>query len=202
MPTGYTAKLYEGEQVTFPQFAMECARAFGALIEMRDQAPGVPIPDEFKPSPFYAEQHEKAKARIAEVSAWNLETAQRESQAAYDAEVARNAELDAQRSERRIRYEAMLAEAEAWQPPTEEHAGLKDFMVQQLRESIDFDCKPWSEIVDEPVRLPGVTFKGRELEKARADAARAVKYMDEEAERAKGRTEWVRALRASLPSES
>lgn len=33
MPTGYTAKIHDGGSRTFPEFALECARAFGALIQ-------------------------------------------------------------------------------------------------------------------------------------------------------------------------
>ena len=34
MPTGYTIDLYEGKEVTFEEFVMKCARAFGALISV------------------------------------------------------------------------------------------------------------------------------------------------------------------------
>ena len=34
MPTGYTAALYEGKNQTFKEFATQCARAFGACIDM------------------------------------------------------------------------------------------------------------------------------------------------------------------------
>ena len=36
MPTGYTADIYEGNDVSFRDFALKCARAFGACIEQRD----------------------------------------------------------------------------------------------------------------------------------------------------------------------
>lgn len=37
MPTGYTASVQEGKVTEFRDFAMECARAFGALVMMRDE---------------------------------------------------------------------------------------------------------------------------------------------------------------------
>jgi hypothetical protein len=52
MPTGYTAKLMEEGQ-SFPEFAMRCARNFGALIMMRDESLDVPIPEQFEPSDYY-----------------------------------------------------------------------------------------------------------------------------------------------------
>ena len=39
MPTGYTAELMEKGQ-DFPTFVLCCARAFGACIELRDDAHG------------------------------------------------------------------------------------------------------------------------------------------------------------------
>lgn len=38
MPTGYTSKLYEGEEQTFEEFLLTCARAF-SHIELRDNPP-------------------------------------------------------------------------------------------------------------------------------------------------------------------
>jgi hypothetical protein len=36
MPTGYTAGILDGKINTFPEFATECMKAFGACIHMRD----------------------------------------------------------------------------------------------------------------------------------------------------------------------
>ena len=58
MPTGYTAAIADG--VTFEQFALNCARAFGALIDMRDEPSDAPIPERFEPSNY----HEKKIAEI------------------------------------------------------------------------------------------------------------------------------------------
>ena len=55
MPTGYTATLMEKGQ-TFQEFIMGCARAFGALIEMRDSPNDAPIPDKFEPSDYHAKR--------------------------------------------------------------------------------------------------------------------------------------------------
>jgi hypothetical protein len=38
MPTGYTAMIEEREDVTFREFALTCARAFGACIMQRDNS--------------------------------------------------------------------------------------------------------------------------------------------------------------------
>ena len=61
MPTGYTARLCDGEQ-TFKDFAMLCARACGALIEMREDPMDAPIPEKIKRSSYYDEALSKAVA--------------------------------------------------------------------------------------------------------------------------------------------
>ena len=56
MPTGFTCDIKDG--ITFERFALNCARAFGALINMRDDSLDAEIPDEIKPS----DHHVKALA--------------------------------------------------------------------------------------------------------------------------------------------
>jgi hypothetical protein len=38
------------------------------------------------------------------------------------------------------RYQAMLLEVQAWEPGADELAPLKNFMLEQIQESIRFDC--------------------------------------------------------------
>lgn len=52
----------DNENFTFPEFAMRCARNFGALIMMRDEPLDAPIPEKFEPSGYYKKEYEKAKA--------------------------------------------------------------------------------------------------------------------------------------------
>ena len=83
MPTGYTLDLYDGKDITFEEFALRCARAFGALISMRDEPIDAPIPERFEPSDYHLKELEKAKKRLKEVKKWNEETAEQEAVRAY-----------------------------------------------------------------------------------------------------------------------
>lgn len=196
MPTGYTADLHDGKEVTFPEFVLSCARAFGALITMRDSPMDAPIPDEFPPSPWYAEHLAKSEAKLAELRAMTPNAADVAAQAAYDLSLTEWKKAVAQAEARRERYEAMLAEVEAWQPPTAEHQGLKDFMVQQLIESIDHDCSMnyWPR----PNRLHGSEWLEQQIARAERSVEQDRKSYVEEVERSEGRTAWVKALRESL----
>lgn len=51
MPTAYTADIAKG--ITFKQYAMNCARAFGALIDLRDKPANCEIPDVVYPSDYH-----------------------------------------------------------------------------------------------------------------------------------------------------
>lgn len=53
MPTGYTVGIADGKITTFEQYAMTCARAFGALVMMRDDPFDAPIPEEIKVADYY-----------------------------------------------------------------------------------------------------------------------------------------------------
>lgn len=56
MPTGLTNPIYEGrENFTFEDFAMRCARNFGAFVDLRDEPLDmeIDIDKHFQPSGYY-----------------------------------------------------------------------------------------------------------------------------------------------------
>lgn len=56
MPTGYTHGVQDGTVTEFRDFALICARAFGATILMRDDPMDAPIPDEFQSSTYHLDR--------------------------------------------------------------------------------------------------------------------------------------------------
>lgn len=115
MPTGHTAKLYDGEDQSFQDFALGCARSFGALITMRDEPADAPIPESFEPDPdsYYARAVKRDTERLAELRSMTLEEARRQAQAERDAIIERNRQWQAESDARRKRYQAMLERAKA-----------------------------------------------------------------------------------------
>lgn len=200
MPTGYTSDLYEGKDVDFPDFVMTCARAFGATITMRDEPLDAPIPDEFPPSSYNQQRLAEARQRLAEVRAWTDEDAEAAARGSHEANHAAWERSVQEKNERQARYTAMLAKVQAWLPPTSEHESLKKFMAEQLTESIRCDCTTW----DPPTAMSGAEFRAAQEQKALRDIDYHTAEHVKEVERAAERTEWVRALRASLglPSAS
>ena len=196
MPTGYTASIKGG--IDFKTFALDCARAFGACVTLRDEpAGGDRIPAVFEPSEYHLKAAEAARSELAALE--TMGTSELESKATKEWE---NSEMHRQErlaEKRKLRgaYESMLSKVNSWTPPTMEHDGLKVFMQKQIRESIEWDCNEHYDIT------PAARVTGSEwATKRRAKLALDIEYHEREhaaeVSRAEGRTAWVRALRDSL----
>ena len=196
MSTGYTADIAKG--ISFPEFAMRCARAFGALVLMRDDSMDEPIPDEFKPSTFYNEELEKATKRLLELENMTPVEAFIQSNQEYERESSRRT---AKLEEERIlldKYNAMLEQVRAWTPPTPDHQGLKDFMIQQIKSSIDFDSTAGYYKNNPALLLSGEDWLKKEKGRVQQDIEYHRKALQEEIERTNGRNQWIKDLRDSL----
>ena len=196
MPTGYTANVQDGTITDFSAFAMHCARAFGALITMRDDPMDAPIPDEFLPSDYYARSLEADEAELIRLEGLSGDEITAEHAAAIIAHAKSRDDSLATKATHKARYEAMLSQVKSWEAPTPDHVELKSFMAKQLTESIDFDCRDYSFYHAE---LPPVTeWQEERLIAARKSVERSRKSMAEEIERCANRSQWVRDLLASL----
>jgi hypothetical protein len=56
MPTGYTDGVQDGTVKTLKEYALICARAFGATITMRDAPLDIAIPEKFEQSEYYSKK--------------------------------------------------------------------------------------------------------------------------------------------------
>ena len=196
MPTGYTAAIIDG--IDFKTFAMNCARAFGACVMLRDEQPGGDIiPDSFAPSSYHAEKLEQAKRDLVALDAMTPEELEKCATEAY--ETTEGYRLDALKMKvnQRALYEAMLEKVSAWTPPTEEHKGMKTFMADQITQSIDFDCSG-SYYETPTARMTGAEWKQERSRTLVSDLEYHAKEDAAEQARAAGRTKWVQELRASL----
>jgi len=132
MPTGYTSNIYENKDVSFEDFVLTCALAFGACFHQRDD-----------------NMRDKPKLRELDIK-YHLDALERAKNnkipTKVEFEALRKEEIDEAHADMnkyanlRERYESMLQKAESWNPPTPKHDGLKKFMIQQLEDSIKFDC--------------------------------------------------------------
>lgn len=194
MPTGYTAAIKDG--ISFEKYAMDCARAFGACVTLRDK-PSEPIPDEFQPSDYHAKAAQAARGKLAELMALTPEQRERKAVEAWNQAEERRLERLQDRTNTRNAYEAMLAKVKAWEPPTPAHLELHRFMQSQIEQSIEFDCSGDYGTTPSP-RLSGEQWAAQGVESLNRDIAYHEKEHAEEVDRAAKRTQWVRALRESL----
>jgi len=195
MPTGYTYEVKDGNVTEFREFALRCARAMGAGVTQRDEDSGSQIKLR-KVDEYYLDR--------VEVCSEDIETAERQGddywaklqEESIAKATAYRQEYVAERDRTRSRYESMLEQARSWEPPTEEHRGLKDFMIQQLEDSIEFDCGSYEPSV--PEALPVSEYRKQELGRMSEELSSALKRLAEETERVRSQNEWVLALRDSL----
>jgi len=198
MPSGYTAPIAAG--ITFEQFVWGCARAFGALVTMRDDPSDAPIPDRLEPEPYYAEKIAKVEAELYDIERMDPARAVVLAREEYDRAMASDRKRATERAELERKYRDMLDRVEAWKPPSPDHVGMRDFMLDQLRESIRFDC---SHDYQEPKPpLEGRAYIAARAEKLRSDLDYYRKQHAEEVERIEKRNEWLRLLRESVPMPS
>lgn len=199
MPTGYTAPLYEGKDLTFREFALRCARGMGALMSMRDHSLDAEIPEKLVPDDYGENRINEWKAALAAAEAMTDTESERAAAEEHDADVRRRDESAKERRALRDRCERMIAQVEEWTPPTPDHVNLKKFMLAQLRELLRYDC---SEIDwPAPERVTGSAFRQRQIENARSEIARHEEELAKERWRCDQANAWLSALRASLAAE-
>lgn len=200
MPSGYTAALYEGEQ-TFNDFVLQSARGMGAAILMRDLDMNVPITlDQIQETDTYnTEDLDTARTDLVQAQALTDEEAAAESQARYKEEVIAHKESEAKRRALLDRYDLMLRRVQDWDPPTPDHEGLKKLMIEQLSQSIQFDCGASSWKPTEPVSGP--EYREKRIAHYASEIAYHERQIAEKATRNAGRVEWTVALFESLGVE-
>lgn len=195
MPTGYTADLHDGKDVTFREFALKCSRATGAAIMQRDEDPNVEIKLRTVDD-YYYENVEKARTALAKAlsrsTGYWADEQEREIQEARE----HRWKYLEDKASLEERYNAMLAEVKAWKIPTPEHSGLKQFMIEQLKSSIEFDCIDWTPEV--PERLDVAEYADKKIASLASTYKRAVDNLAKEQERVAGQNAWVIALKESL----
>jgi hypothetical protein len=197
MPTGYTSILREREDISFKDFTLRCARAFGALVTMRDESLDAEIPTEFEPSDYHKKEFKKACVEYYKALKMSITYAKRKARLVYVEQVESYAKSRQEDQKTAVAYGKMLANTAKWQAPTEEHNGLRNFMIDQLEESIKFDCDYPNEM---PVQMSGYEYNSQLIEKARWSMEYHKKEYSAEIRRCKKRTNWLNDLRKSLVS--
>jgi len=193
MPTGYTAGVGDGTITTLNEFALLCARAFGACVSMRDDPLDAPIPEYFKPSTgYYDGLIDAAKSDLIELTELSDDECETRAAAEYEELLSDHNRYEAERFAENERYRDMIRRVEEWDTKAD---GIKNFMIDQLRISItDYQSSL-------PAKMSGSEWRQFKLEKAQRDLDYGTKHRNEEIARTAERNRWIRDLRESLKGD-
>lgn len=161
MPTGYTADVEDGKITTLAEFIRTCAPAF--ILGMRESPRSSPIPERstYKDD-VVADYERRVKAAldtIYELEGLTDQQCDDRAKAEYDARVAQLTGWNDDKKVKAARYEEMLTQTRTWAAPSI-LSGIKDFMIEQLEKSLDFDCTPFDL---PPPPLPGAEWRTQEI---------------------------------------
>lgn len=181
---------------TFREFALSCARAFGACVELREEPIHGDIP-EFRPSLRSLQKAEEAKSERQRLLDMSDEDRIKFGQAKKEEEIASAEKYLAKELVQNLRLSLMRDHVLAWKAPSSEHTGLRDFMLDQLK--ISANSLEYSEKI---IREAKASFARDYYDRALKGADRDIEYHEkaqiEENQRTFKRNRWVKELKASL----
>lgn len=138
MPTGYTQGILDGSIQSFNEFAKLCMRNFGACMHMRDE----PFDAEYKPaqpSEYYQEKIDKCKAELLLIESKSDEDFKADAIDVLKTELSLIQKMIDKCKENQVILYSFMKQAKAFVPPTPDHDGIKEFMIDQIKSTIDYD---------------------------------------------------------------
>jgi len=202
---GYTG-IFENRNVTFEEFVWRCARAFGALVHMRDMDWNVPVvlPQQSsrgKINESYRQECLKdSQALLQKYQNMSLAQAQTLLDQEYQRRLQEAKEGIAKKKVLRERFEKVYVKVQSWQPPSSKHNELKQFMLEQLEYGIKHDCDDsyWQNSLSRP--KPTVQeWLNQNIAWAQQDVEYHTKKANEEEDDGDSAVEWILALKNSVP---
>ena len=196
MPTGYTYNIKDG--ISFKEYAMNCAKAFGACITMGDEQLNKEIPDEFKPSSYHKDRIDEIQKEINELTKLTEKQIKEICLNEYEEEKRRKDNRIKENSNLLNKYENMLKQAKKYNPPSKDHIEFKKFMISQIEESIKFDCDIDYYENQKIILKDYKIYKQDILEDLHRDMLYHVEKYKKEVKIVEGRNKWLKQLRESL----
>lgn len=145
MPTGYTSAIHDGKDLTLDGYLRRCVRAF--ILDCREEPFNAPLPERstYKDDVVksYEEKVQAALDTIYKLEGMTDAACEAEALAEHQATVERLAGYNEEKKALAGRYGQVLDAIDAWTPPQLLH-GVRDFMREQIVDSIKFDCDPYA----------------------------------------------------------
>lgn len=204
MPTGYTAEILDGKINTFKDFAKKCMRAFGSTIHMRDES----LDKKYTPrkvEKYYIESVKECEEKLEELKKANdqffINKVKDKLKSDYTYTEKRFKEI----TKNKVILDFILKDAKNWTPPTQDHVGIKDFMIQQLQDTIRYDgdteyyeteLKEIKIKMESPIDISKIKIEM--IEDAEEDLQNAKERLDEEIKRCEEANKWVEQFLKSI----
>lgn len=196
MPSGYTQELCE-KDISFERFIWQCARAFGAFIEMRDDGLSATIPKDFlKLDPYHLKRIEEDKHQLLYIENLTIEQAEGRAQTQYEKSLKDYKEEIRSTKIVADRLNKMKEQVTRWLPPSPNHEGLKKFMLDQLNETLKYDGTVYGRA---PEKIDGNTWKLNEIEAIKDSIRYHTQEHEKVLERNKESRQWISLLHKSIP---
>lgn len=192
MATGYTYPIVESESHTFSEYFWHCLEAFcvregvffGSLMD-----PG-----------YYEKEIADDERELAELKAMSLEDAKARSLEEYHGALKRNDEHKKYNSKTAMRLNTMRKAVETWDSPGPEfEKGVKRFMLEQIDETLKFDCGEFDCHKDPERPVTGYKWRNDAIERVEYSLEYNKKKLAEEIERRKTWFAYLNAAKASVP---
>lgn len=200
MPTGYTAELCEKEQ-SFEDFVLTC----GACVTQRDES--LNEKPKFKEDKYYQDKLIESFDKYDTIQNKSEKECFDEEVRAAQESIKTYKKAIQERKGVRKRLEEMREKVVNWDAPTKEHIGLKNFMIEQINSTIDFDGN-WSyyeeaieraetrikELTPEKAKKNLIDSLEKDIERYKGEAEKEIKRNNE-------RRDWITNLYKSLNLE-
>ncbi|MBT6053396.1 MAG: hypothetical protein HOG49_41970 [Candidatus Scalindua sp.] len=197
MPTGYTHKIKDG--ISFKEFAMGCAKAFGACITLRDSAEEA-IPKTFEPSDFYLKRVEEDEKKLERYETMIDSEIAELADIEYDNNTKYYEDAIREAKELSAKCEKLRRQVNKWEPPSDEHIEMKNFMREQLKTTVQHDCDTlyYERELENLVKLDVVHWRKEAIADCKNDIKTGKIEYQKEVDRVNSRNNWVKLLRLSL----
>lgn len=202
MPNGITAAIYEGKDVSLRDYLMRVGRSMSLAIMQREENQDAPVRRR-EVSQYERDHVTSTRAELVRLRQMTPEQAGAGAEREFIEATASYEKTKADKAALRERYDAMLAEVEAWEP-NPKVMYVKEHAIKYLRESMDFDLsKDGNDMTyySRPVRLDGARWLAERTAQAKDAFDRAVVRLDEEIVRVADFNEHIEAFLESLPPE-
>jgi len=150
MATGYTIELLNGNINSLEEFAKLCVKAFGSTQHQQDEPLNTPLR-----KAVVGKENKKA-IRVLKKSIKEFDELTDKQLIEDERKALKQARVDhlsriVKIKDAKKKLTDLLRETQIWTPPTEKHNNLKEFMISELKDSIEKDCnvQPVNELIED-----------------------------------------------------